>query len=492
MIIDTLEERLDPVQVIATICLQYGDSGKGKISDIIAQLVAANLRGSGGSNAGHTAIVNGIKRIFHLIPAGITQDYRGAITMLGNGMVINLETLCDELDELDEGGLTYNNLMVSEDAHVVLPFHIALDQARHASQEKGGIGSTGRGIGPCYTNKVNRTGIKIRDLYDWDMLAKKLKTAMLLFGEDEIGRAAALVEMQDDVIIDTMINALAPYAERIKPFVRDTIHEVHQLYREGKKISVEGAQGTLLSHEFGAHPYVTSSDCSINGTMAGVGLPASVVDKTYGILKFPIMTRVGGGHFPTEIGGERAAAYCADADAHTIEKELDAADVPYATIEGDIEYDHMHPHILALMNDEDPLNQNIGLRLAAEEYGATTGRPRRIGWFDIPAAKYAIGINNPALVLTKADVVAGMKMFGMCHKYVTQDDTPTHFKPDARHLASVKPLLQPYAGFEDPISGAETYADLPCPLKGAIAEVEKLAPVEIISVGPDRNETIVR
>ena len=286
-----LDKLLKNVQTIAVICNQWGDTGKGKFSDYFAsQWADVTARGTGGNNAGHTVVVNGKEKIFHLIPAGVTNDSLGKTTILGNGMVIDLAVLSSELDDLDKEGVSYNNLLISRDANVIMPYHINRDKAKHQSQKKGGIGSTGRGIGPCYTDKVARRGIMINDLFNRDRLVKKINKVREFYLEQKIDT-------------ENIIEQLKPYAERIEPFVRDTVAEMHNFMRGGKKILLEGAQGLLLSIEHGTYPYVTSSDCSLNGTASGVGLSAKNIDLSLGIVKFPFMTRVGAGPFPTELGG---------------------------------------------------------------------------------------------------------------------------------------------------------------------------------------------
>lgn len=418
----SLEQLVKEYQVIAIICNQWGDTGKGKFVDYFAEHWADVIaRGTGGNNAGHTVIINGKKRIFHLLPSGIIHEDK--INVLGNGMVIDIGALGGELDELDHEGIKYHNLMVSEDAHVVMPYHIDKDKAKHSGQGNGGIGSTGRGIGPCYTDKIERShGIMVRDLFNKDVLRRKLQKAKK--------------EDFPDINIDDVISKLQPHADRIRPFVRDTVTEMHRFVKEGKKILLEGAQGVLLSVEYGTYPYVTSSDCSLNGTAAGVGIPASIV-HALGIVKFPYMTRVGAGPFPTEFGGKESEEYCAkgiehdiffeakkhlwmDLDLDTIrklQKENDLAEL--AKYEKQVEnyISSHHSKVRDLMNSIDPFLQGVGVRMAGGEYGATTKRPRRTGWTDLVSLKRAVGVNGPDLILTKADVLSGADDIQLCTHY---------------------------------------------------------------------------
>lgn len=458
---------LDGVQVAAVICNQWGDSGKGKFSDFFAsQWADVVARGIGGDNAGHTVNVNGVERIFHILPSGITHDERGVISVLGNGMVINLEVLCKELDELTSQGLRYANLRISQDAHVIMPWHIARDKARHESQLNGGIGSTGRGIGPCYTDKIARRGIRVIDLFNVDIFARKIEAIKEFYSEQEI-------------VTSDVIEKLRPIAKNLDAFIGNTTAQMHDLFRRGKKILLEGAQGLLLSSEHGTYPYVTSSDCSLNGTASGVGLPASVVDLPLGIVKFPFMTRVGAGPFPTELGGRRSEEYCAEG-RHGKEEE--------ARMYGG--------RVLEMMNSPDDFERGIGIRMAAGEYGASTGRPRRVGWTDAVAARYAVGINGPLMILTKVDSLAGSDGFEVCYGYDSADGkgpATATFPRDEKSLRNVKPRNRRYGGYGE-IGGVREYEDLPENLTTAIREFEEFThgKVVVVSVGAERDATIVR
>jgi adenylosuccinate synthase len=474
-----LEKLLNDTKVIAVVCNQWGDTGKGKFSDYFAsQWAEVTARGTGGNNAGHTVVVNGQERIFHLLPAGITNDCDGQITVLGNGMVIDVPVLIDELNDLDSEGMSYDNLRISKDAHVILPYHIERDRARHQSQANGGIGSTGRGIGPSYTDKIARRGITIGDLFDTDVLAEKIEKAIASYPEQVVN-------------VGEVIDEVVSYRDRIKPFVRDTVSDMHRFVRKGKRILIEGAQGLLLSVEHGSYPYVTSSDCSLNGTANGVGLPATAVDLPLGIVKFPFMTRVGAGPFPTELGGARSEIYCGE-DDHTKLQELGEHGIPYDVVGDEVSYNLQHEKIVSMMNSRDPFTQGIGIRLAAREYGATTGRPRRTGWVDAVAAKYAVGVNGPLMILTKPDSIAGADEFNVCYGY-RSGQTVTDFNKDERFLRGVTPELKTYEGYGD-IMDVRRNNDLPTSLQEAVGDFEQFTGgrVVAVSVGPDREETIVR
>ena len=476
-----LENLLKNIQVTAVVCNQWGDTGKGKFSDYFSQWADVIARGTGGNNAGHTVIVNGKKKIFHLLPAGITYDSQGKITILGNGMVIDPIALSHELDELEMENATFNHLMISKDASVIMPYHVARDQARDKSQKSGGIGSTGRGIGPCYTDKIARRGILIEDLFDSDKLVRKIRKASEFYGEQNVD-------------VEQVINSIRPSAERIKPFVRDTVSEIHEFYRRGLRILLEGAQGLLLSIEHGTYPYVTSSDCSLNGTASGVGLSARMVDLPLGVIKFPFMTRVGAGAFPTELGGEKSERYCAE-DGRNKEQELKEFEIPHAVINGKAKYDVGDRKIIEMINSDDPFVQGIGIRLAADEYGATTARPRRTGWTDAVAAKYAIGINGPLMILTKPDCISGVKEFKVAYGYISDNfegGFSTQFSRDESYLRSVEPSLRRYDGYGD-ISDVRNYQSLPGSLRQAIEDFQSFTrgKAALISVGAEKDQTIV-
>lgn len=476
----SLGRLLDGVQTIAILCNQWGDTGKGKFSDYFAsQWADVIARGTGGNNAGHTVVNDGKEKVFRSLPAGIAYDHLGKINVLGNGMVLDLQVLSEELDELQKEGMSYNNLLISEDAHVVMPYHISRDKAWNQTQKDGGIGSTGNGIGPCYADKIARRGVRIGDLFDKDLLANKIKRASAFYPEHKLD-------------LEEVLSRILPLAEKIRPLVKDTVVHMQGFLKRGKKILLEGAQGLLLSIEHGTYPYVTSSDSSLNGTAAGVGLSAKVVDLPLGTIKFPFMTRVGGGPFPTELGSTTAEEYCGG-EGITKLFELKKYRIPYVKRDGGIHYDCHHRTILNLMNSKDPFEQGVGIRLAASEYGAVTGRPRRIGWTDAVAARYAIEANATFnIILTKTDAVAGAEHFRVCYGYKQGPSTLTTFRRAPQFLRSVRPSYSQYEGYGD-INSLRDEANLPQSLRGAIGDFEKFtgSSVAIVSVGPQPDQTIV-
>lgn len=469
-----LENLLKNIKTVAVVCNQWGDTGKGKLVDYFSEWADVITRGNGGNNAGHTVVVNDKKRIFHLIPSGITHN---KINILGNGMVIDLKVLCEELDDLDKEKISYEKLMISEDAHVIMPYHIEEDRRIDAS--KGGVGSTLRGIGPCYTHKAARCGIIIKDIFDRDTLTQKLKVIPDFFPHIKI----------DD---EKTIEELEPYKERIKPFVRNTISEIHRLRAGGKKILIEGAQGLLLSVEVGTYPFCTSSDCSINGIASGVGLSAKDIDLPIGVVKFPYMTRVGRGPFPTELR-KKLDTYHDKGLEDNINFELKKYDILFKVKNEHPIYDYHHPNIIKLINSSDPFLQGVGIRLAGEEYGATTGRPRRIGWSDAVAARYAVNINGPYMFLTKVDVLAGADNFRICYGYEDGMCNSLEFNRDPKFLSKINILYSDYEGYGD-ISDKKNYSKLPLSLLRSFEDFERFTKGKIIgvSVGAERKQIIIR
>jgi len=442
-----LDEILNGVQIMAVVCNQWGDTGKGKFVDYFAAIWADVIaRGTGGNNAGHTVSVDGNKRVFHLLPSGIIHDGAGKINVLGNGMVIDPGVLVAEIDEVLEDGITCENLIISEDAHVILPYHVEEDREKNLSQEDGGIGSTGKGIGPCYVDKVGRHGVKIRDLFSVDVLSDKIREN--------------LASRDSNLDADEIIALLKTPAERLKPFVRNTYPLMQEFVRQGKNILLGGAQGLSLSIEHGTYPYLTSSDCSLNGTASGVGLSAQIVDLSLGVVKFPYMTRVGAGPFPTELGGGKSEDHCAEGNGlkNKLTNELDTRRIPFEVDGEDVSYDHYHPNIIQLINSTDPFLKGVGIRLAGEEYGASTKRPRRTGWTDLVALKHAIGLNGPNLILTKLDVLRGARTFNLAHQY---NQGNIDFTTDPDLLGGCIPTYAEFSGFDDDLSDLKEYASVP-------------------------------
>lgn len=482
----SLHTLLQGRQVVAIVDNQFGDSGKGKFSDLLAKEWAdITARGTGGDNAGHTVDIKGKKRIFHILPVGIAYDNQGKNTLLGQGMVIAPQPLCTELDMLKAEGLSYNNLLVSSQAHMILPFHVEMDSG-DKSAKNGGIGTTGKGIGPAYGDRTLRIGVRMKDGLDIDVFARKV---------------TALRNKRypnSSFSVDDVVQSLEPYLNRIRPFVVDTEKYIKNFLAEGKRVCIEGAQGLMLSIDYGTYPYVTSSDCSIHGTAAGVGLSSSEVDLTIGIIKFPYMTRVGGGPFPTEMGGTRSEKHCNGEDtveAATARDELTMFSIPFTEEGKKVHYDTHHPRIMELMNSDNEFERGVGIRLAGDEYGATTQRCRRVGWTDGVIQQYARRINGKhVLAITKSDVLEGVKNFKICQSYENADDKACGFNKDEEFLRQVQPN---YSASYGPIEGVAHSRDESAHSPGfkkAINDFEKLTntPIAIISTGSEQQDVIFR
>jgi len=466
-------------QIIAIVCNQTGDSGKGKISDLLIRLADVSYRGQGGANAGHTVYINNLMMILHETPTGYMYDNLGKISACGQGMVLNPIGLAKELDALATQGFHGNHFMISEDAHVVMPYHIEEDQLRNQSQANGGIGSTGRGIGPAYRDKTDRIGIRIGDLYDQDILRGLLVTALKSHPHASMGP-------------DEIMALLKPAADRIKQYVCDTTSALHRFVREGKKIILEGSQGAILDVSHGTYRYVTSCSTTVNGLADGAGIGANQVGLTLGILKFPLSTKVGGGPSPTEVAGIRSEQYCAQAGHANID-ELRDNGIPFTETAEGLIYDPMDPKITRLMDSDDELERSIGYRLRAREYGATSGRPRRMEYFDAVAARYVCGINGPHLVITKPDVFAGMDNIKICYGYERDGVVTETYNKREEVLRKVKPVFRTYQKYDD-IRGIQEYDELPQTLLNPFSDIERFigGHIDIVSTGPKHDETILR
>ena len=458
-------------RTVATLDNLFGDNCKGKFAELIATYWAEVIaRGTGGANAGHTSKVGDREIITHLLPVGVEH---GTPVILGQGMAICASTLLKEIAEHEDIGIGCDKVVVSKDALVVMPYHEELDQA-NVSQANGGIGSTGRGIGPCYSDF--RSGIAMKDLLDRDTLARKLQSAKARF-------PGATVD------VDTLLEQYAGIGDQLRDRIRDTRAMMREFHRQGKNISLEGAQGLLLSSVYGVRPFITMSDSSLIGTAQGVGLHPDQVDFPVGVIRFPMHARVGGGPLVTEIGGHDSMRRCAQKDFYAAD-ELDEFGIPYTVNADDsVSYDAYHRKIGEMMNSEDPFIQGIGLRLRAREFGASTQRPRRTAWSDLVALKYAMEVNGPNVVLTKLDVVRGLKEFQVCTRYKGHDEFPV----DAEALFAAEPENRTYPGFYEDLSEIESLAGLPEGLRTAIADVEATgANILAGSYGPERNEIMFR
>ena len=415
---------------VVVVGAQWGDEGKGKIVDLIAERADMVVRYAGGANAGHTLKVNGVKIVTHLLPSGVLHPKTACV--LGAGMVIDPAVLLHEIDDFDARGLDVTRrLTVSSRAHVTLPFQSAVDRAANAGPR--GIGTTGRGIGPTYSDKAARIGVRLRDLTDID----RARTALASLVEtcQQRARAAGTAEPS----MDEAIEWLRPIAPRLAPLLGDASIVAHKAVVSGQRVVFEGAQGTLLDLDHGTYPFVTSSSTVAGGACTGTGIGPTLIDGVIGITK-AYCTRVGHGPFPTELVGAA----------------------------GD------------------------SLREAGEEYGATTGRPRRCGWLDLPALRYAARVNGlTALAVTKLDILSGYEKIPVCVAYRVNGRETLDLPVD--DLDTAEPVYRQLQGWKEPLQGARKMADLPAAARAYVEMIEKEVGVPVIftSVGPERDQTIL-
>ncbi|MEL0010581.1 MAG: adenylosuccinate synthase [Bacteroidota bacterium] len=415
---------------------QWGDEGKGKIVDLLSKESQYIVRFQGGANAGHTLKFDDKEVVLHLIPSGIFNG--DGICIIGNGVVIDPLALLEEIDQVHNMGFTLENrFFISETAHVILPYHKVLDRMKEKNKGDLAIGTTGRGIGPAYVSKVARIGIRMIDLLDTEVLHGKL-----IQNIEDINRA--LENMYKEPVIDAqaLIQEMGEAIQKLRPYICNTTHLLHEAIERGDNILLEGAQGCLLDVDHGTYPYVTSSSPTSGGACTGSGIPPLAISQAMGITK-AYCTRVGNGPFPSELLDETG--------------EL--------------------------------------LRKKGHEFGATTGRPRRCGWLDLVALKYACRINGlNELTLTKMDVMDGFETIKVCTSYRINGEETTVFPLALKKLESVEPVYTELQGWDKDISGITEWEELPEAAKEYIAFIEDYigVPFKIISTGPKRSETILR
>ena len=418
--------------------LQWGDEGKGKIVDFLTENAEVVVRYCGGANAGHSVKIGNEKYSTHLLPVGVFRP--GVMNLIGNGVVIDPEALFHEIDEMVGRGIAISpqNLRISYKAHLVMPYHKQEDAAREQSAEGGGIGTTRRGIGPTYADKMQRsTAIRVADLLHEDTLQQRIANVVT-----ERNKVLTCLYDAPPVNWKETFETYRDYGRRMAPFVDDVGHLLLDYLRQGKRIVFEGAHAALLDVDHGTYPYVTSSSCSALGLYTGSGAPPQAVQNFVGIMK-AYSTRVGGGPFPTE------------------------------------------------------QNNNIGqyIRERGNEYGTTTRRPRRCGWFDAVAARYSADLCGTTMVtLTLLDVLSGLDRIQVCTGYRYQGQRLDYFRADMDVLAGVEPIYETLQGWNGNISGCRTFEELPKEAQQYVRTLEKLigVPIKIVSVGPDRNATLVR
>ncbi|NBP64909.1 MAG: adenylosuccinate synthase [Bacteroidetes bacterium] len=414
---------------------QWGDEGKGKIVDLLSDSVDIVARYQGGANAGHTIVIEGKKFVLHLIPSGILQN--DVQCVIGNGVVIDPVALMEEIAMLEQFGISIKDrLYISHKAHLIMPYHKMLDKARE-SQSSAAIGTTGRGIGPAYIDKFSRSGIRIVDLLDRTVFEEKLRANI-----EEKNVLLKKIYDHEELDIDSIISEYLDFDVKIDPYIKDTTLLLNQAIADGKSILMEGAQGALLDVDHGTYPFVTSSNPTSGGACTGLGVPPTAIDSVIGVVK-AYTTRVGNGPFPTELH-----------DA---------------------------------MGEE--------LRKIGAEFGATTGRPRRCGWLDGVALRYSVMINGiDNIALTKLDVLDNVKSIGICTGYEIDGKMLRSFPANVQDLTKVKPLYEFHEGWNCSLAGIKHYDDLPNAAKQYIAAIEQVAgaKVGIISLSPDRADTIIR
>lgn len=476
--------------VTAVFGAQWGDEGKGKLIDALIEKEKIHIVGrwNGGDNAGHTVENEFGKLDLHLVPSGIS--YSGVINVIGNGEAVNLDSLLNEIVELRSKGIgvTPENLILSLRAHLNLPYYRDIERITEEIRGKAlgkKIGTTGRGIGIVYTHKADRTGVRVIDLLnDGKSFKENVTMHILKYGLKDVDPDK--VFDQQRISLNELMKCLA---------LEDTVYFFRK--NSGANILLEGAQGNLLDVDGGTVPYVTSSNPSPGGAYIGdLGIPR--INRAICVMKAGYMTRVGSGPFPTELGGKKSEDYCDD-KSHILKHELELYEIPFTTDDkGNVKYDHNHQTIMKMMFDEDSFLQGIGIRLAAGEYGVTTGRPRRIGWQDGVAGKYSLDISRGIadkleIALTKADIPDGWPQIKFCVAYRINGTETTRFPIDETTLYRVEPVYQTYNGWNG-TRGIKAYDEAPSNFNFFVKESEKYleAPVSIISNGPGRKEIIFR
>ena len=413
---------------------QWGDEGKGKIVDYLAQKADVVIRSQGGNNAGHTVVADGQSFALRLLPSGILFSEKTCI--IGNGVVVNPEVLLEEIDGMVKKGVMISKLEVSTRAHVIMPYHIRIDEEDEKLRGDDKIGTTKNGIGPCYADKINRVGIRIGDLMDRDVFYQKLKTNLELKN-----RLFATYYNCEGFEFEEIFTKYTALAERIRPYVKDTEYSANQYIKEGKKVLFEGAQATMLDLDHGTYPFVTSSNPTAGGACVGSGVGPRMMSNIIGVVK-AYTTRVGAGPFPAE------------------------------------------------------QNNKIGeyLRKTGHEFGTVTGRSRRCGWFDSVVVRYAAMLNSlDYLAITRLDILDGLDTINICKGYMYKGIELKEYPESLNILQDVEPVYEELPGWKTDISGCKSYDELPENARYYVERISQLVgvPLGIVSVGPDRSQTIV-
>jgi len=423
------------VPAIVIIGAQWGDEGKGKATDLLGSRIDYVVKFNGGNNAGHTVVIGNQKYALHLLPSGILTD--GVIPVISNGVVIDIEVLFDELEALTARGVDVSKLRVSSNAHIITQYHRTLDKVTERFLGKKQIGTTGRGIGPAYADKINRVGLRIQDLFDENILRQKVEAAL-----DQKNHLLVKVYNRRAIMVDEIVENLLSYTERLRPMVGDTALELNRALDDGKTVLFEGGQATMLDVDHGTYPFVTSSNSTAGGASTGSGIGPGRIERVIGIVK-AYTTRVGAGPFPTELFDESGEF----------------------------------------------------LRSAGFEFGTTTGRPRRTGWYDAPIARYSARINGVTdFVMTKLDVLTGLATIPVCVAYdvdgVRVEEVPVS-QSDFHHAV---PIYEEFPGWTEDLTGIRRFEDLPANAQSYVLAIEAMSGSRIsaIGVGPGRDAIIVR
>ena len=413
---------------------QWGDEGKGKIVDYLAAKADVVVRSQGGNNAGHTVVTGGKAYPLRLMPSGIM--YPGTICIVGTGVVVDPKSFLEEMEKLEAQGINAKHLQISTRAQVVFPYHIRLDEAEEMRKGSRKLGTTKNGIGPCYADKINRIGIRMCDLMDKEVFAEKLK-----YNVEQKNMLLEKLYGMEGFDYEQMLIDYLGYAEKLRPYVKDTNYTVQTLVREGKNVLFEGAQASMLDCDNGTYPFVTSSHPTAGGACIGAGIGPHMMQNIFGVVK-AYSTRVGEGPFPTEQVNE------------------------------------------------------IGDRIRdiAHEFGTVTGRPRRVGWLDARAVRYAAALNSfDYLAITRLDILDELEEIKVCVGYEDEGKLVKEYPADLKFLSKVTPVYKTYKGWKEKISAIRDYDRLPALCKEYLADISKEigVPIGIVSVGPSREETIV-
>lgn len=414
---------------------QWGDEGKGKIIDILAQQSEVVVRSQGGNNAGHTVEADGRQYKLHLTPSGILNPE--TLCIIGNGVVMDPGVLLEELDMLEAQGIKTGNLKIDLRTHVIMPYHIVLDGLMESARGKSDIGTTKKGIGPCYMDKAERIGIRFCDLLDAELFTQKARE-----NTEYKNKLITKVFGGEAISADSFIDTYLAYAERLRPYAADTTSLLYQAVQEGKKVLFEGAQGTLLDLDLGTYPYVTSSHPISGGVCVGTGIGPTLIEECIGVMK-AYTTRVGKGPFPTEL--------------------------------------------------EDETGEKI--RVIGNEFGATTGRPRRCGWFDAVIGRFSVRTSGlTGIALNKLDTLTGLGELKICTGYKMGDAVIRDFPASLTELAKCEPVYETLPGWTEDITGVRSFEELPANVKHYVERVEELcgAKVVMVGVGPGREQNIQR